>query len=342
MSIQDQEAFLSNIHPFEVLTPGQMSMCIQHMDIAYYPKDSVIISPEKIPDNFFIIIKGSVYEYSADNIVVMDYQNEDSFDSNSLIYGKCSNTFKVNEDLICYEIEKKAFLSLIEKNQKFKDYFLKDLVNKIQTLKDKEYTSQLSSFMIAKVEDTLIHEACMVDENTKLIDAIEKSMEFKTSTIIIKRENGEYGIITDSLLKVKVLLEGRDLTIPVKDIAIFPLLTVNNDSFLFEALTILIKKNIKRVGVKNSAGEMIGILEQIDILSHFANHSSVVDTKIKKSKNVEDLKLASKDLINIVKSLHAKGVKVNHISNLIGQLNTKVYQKLYSLILQKSCKKMLV
>ena len=339
MSIQDQEAFLSNIHPFEVLTPGQMSMCIQHMDIAYYPKDSVIISPEKIPDNFFIIIKGSVYEYSADNIVVMDYQNEDSFDSNSLIYGKCSNTFKVNEDLICYEIEKKAFLSLIEKNQKFKDYFLKDLVNKIQTLKDKEYTSQLSSFMIAKVEDTLIHEACMVDENTKLIDAIEKSMEFKTSTIIIKKENGEYGIITDSLLKVKVLLEGRDLTIPVKDIAIFPLLTVNNDSFLFEALTILIKKNIKRVGVKNSAGEMIGILEQIDILSHFANHSSVVDTKIKKSKNVEDLKLASKDLINIVKSLHAKGVKVNHISNLIGQLNTKVYQKLYSLILPKELQK---
>ena len=339
MSIQDQEAFLSNIHPFEVLTPGQMSMCIQHMDIAYYPKDSVIISPEKIPDNFFIIIKGSVYEYSADNIVVMDYQNEDSFDSNSLIYGKCSNTFKVNEDLICYEIEKKAFLSLIEKNQKFKDYFLKDLVNKIQTLKDKEYTSQLSSFMIAKVEDTLIHEACMVDENTKLIDAIEKSMEFKTSTIIIKKENGEYGIITDSLLKVKVLLEGRDLTIPVKDIAIFPLLTVNNDSFLFEALTILIKKNIKRVGVKKSAGEMIGILEQIDILSHFANHSSVVDTKIKKSKNVEDLKLASKDLINIVKSLHAKGVKVNHISNLIGQLNTKVYQKLYSLILPKELQK---
>jgi len=176
MSIQDQEAFLSNIHPFQVLTPGQMSMCIQHMDIAYYPKDSILISPEKIPERFFIIIKGSVYEYSVDNIIVMDYQHEDSFDSNSLIYGKCANTFKVNEELICYEIEKNTFLSLIEKNQQFKDYFLKDLVNKIQTLKDKEYTSQLSSFMIAKVEDTLINEACIVEENTRLIEGIEKSM----------------------------------------------------------------------------------------------------------------------------------------------------------------------
>ncbi|AXX94344.1 MULTISPECIES: DUF294 nucleotidyltransferase-like domain-containing protein [Arcobacter] len=335
MSIQDQEAFLSNIHPFQVLTPGQMSLCIQHMDIAYYPKDTILISPEKIPNHFFIIIKGSVYEYSADNVVVMDYESEDSFDSNSLIYGKCSNTFRVNEELICYEIEKNTFLNLIEKNQQFKDYFLKDLVNKIQSLKDKEYTSQLSSFMIAKVEDTLIHEACIVEENTKLIDAIQKSMEYKTSTIIIKKASGEYGIITDSLLKVKVLLEGRDLDIPVESIAIFPLLTVNNDDYLFEALTILIKKNIKRIGVTNSKGEMIGILEQIDVLSHFANHSYVVDSKIKKAKNVEDLKSASKDLINIIKSLHAKGVKVNHISNLIGQLNTKVYQKLYNLVLPK-------
>ena len=333
MSIQDQKTFLSNIHPFQVLTSEQMEMCIKHMDIAYYPKDSILINPEKIPNYFFIVIKGSVYEYSNDDIVLMDYQHQDSFDSNSLIYGKCANTFKVFEDLICYEIEKKTFLKLIELNQQFKDYFLNDLVNKIQSLKDKEYTSELSSFMIAKVEDTLIHEPCIVDENTKLIDAIEKSMEYKTSSIVVKKDTGEYGIITDSLLKIKVLLEGRDLTIPVKDIAIFPLLTVNNDDYLFEALTILIKKNIKRIGVTNNKNEMIGILEQMDILSHFANHTYVVDSKIKKSKNIEELKNASKDLLIIIKSLHAKGVKVNHISNLIGQLNTKVYQKLYSLVL---------
>ncbi|RZV19753.1 DUF294 nucleotidyltransferase-like domain-containing protein [Aliarcobacter butzleri] len=339
MSIQDQESFLSNIHPFEVLTPSQMAMCIQHMDIAYYPKDTILISPEKIPEHFFIIIKGSVYEYSNENIVVMDYQHEDSFDSNSLIYGKCDHTFKVNEELICYEIEKKTFLSLIEKNQEFKDFFLKDLVNKIQSLKDKEYTSQLSSFMIAKVGDTLIHEACMVDEDTKLIDAIEKSMQFKTSTIIVKKSDGGYGIITDSLLKVKVLLQGRDLTIPVRDIAIFPLLTIQKDDYLFEALTILIKRNIKRIGVTNNNGEMIGILEQIDILSHFANHTYVIESKIKNANKVEDLKIASNEFLNIIKSLQAKGVKIYHISNLIGQLNTKVYQKLYSLVLPEELQK---
>lgn len=338
MSLQDQEAFLSNIHPFEVLNEEQMNICIKHMDIAYYPKDSVLITPEKISDHFFIIIKGTVYEYAEDEIV-MDYHQEDSFDANSLIYGKCKNTFKVHEDLICYELEKATFLKLIEENKAFKDFFLKDLVNKIKTLKNKEYTSELSSFMIAKVDDSLIHDACIVNKDTKLIDAIEKSMEFKTSTIIVEGENKTYGIITDSLLKVKVLLEGRDLKIPVSDIAIFPLMTVFNDDYLFDALSVMIKRNIKRVGVTNSSGEMVGILEQIDVLSHFANNTYVVDTQIKKAKNIEELKSSSNDLLNIIKSLQAKGVKVNHISNLIGQLNTKVYKKLYKLLLPKELQK---
>lgn len=337
MSLRDQESFLSNIHPFEVLTQEEMSLCIKNMDIAYYPKDTILISPEKVSSNFFIIIKGTVHEYNEEEMV-MDFHQEDSFDSNSLIYGKTKHNFKVYEDLICYELKKEIFLKLIEQNSEFKNFFLNNLVNKIQELKNKEFTSELSSFMIARVDDTVIHESCVVDVGTKLIDAIEKSMEYKTSTIIVR--NGlEYGIITDSLLKMKVLLEGRDLTIPVEEIAIFPLISVQNDDYLFDAFSLLIKNNIKRIGVKNSKGEMIGVLEQIDVLSHFANHTYVVDSKIKKAKTVEDLKEASSELINTIKTLNAKGVKVHHISNLIGQLNLKVYRKLYQLVVPKELQK---
>ncbi|WP_320036278.1 DUF294 nucleotidyltransferase-like domain-containing protein [Halarcobacter sp.] len=333
MSLRDQKSFLSNIHPFELLTEEQMDICIRHMDIAYYAKDEILITPEKIPNHFFVVIKGIVHEYKEDE-VLMDYHHQDSFDGNSLIYGKSKNSFKVYEDLICYEIEKKIFLQLVEENEGFKNFFLTNLVNKFQTLKQKEYKSELSSFMIAKVSDTILHPPCIVDVGTKLIDAIDKSMQFNTSTIIVKKDN-EYGIITDSILKVKVLLEGRDLNIPVESIAIFPILSINKDDYLFDALTLLIKRNIKRVAVTDSKGDLVGMLEQIDVLSHFANHTFVVDSKIKNAQNLEQLKDASIELISTIKTLHAKGVKVNHISSLIGQLNTKVYKKIYKLILPK-------
>ncbi len=335
MSLRDQKSFLSNIHPFEVLTNTQMDQCIKHMDIAYYPKDSILISPEKIPNHFFVIIKGIVHEYNEDE-VLMDYHYEDSFDANALIYSKSKNRFKVYEDLICYEIDKSIFLDFIENNEQFKNFYLNDLVNKFQTLKNKQHTSDLSTFMIAKVSDTILHTPCIVEEETKLLDAIDKSMNFKTSTIIVKNKDNQYGIITDSLLKTKVLLKGRDLSTPVKDIAIYPLITVNLDDYLFEVLTLLIKKNIKRIGVINLEGDMIGILEQIDVLSHFANHTYVVDSKIKKASTKEELKAASIELISTIKTLNTKGVKIHHISNVIGQLNTKIYKKLYDLIVPNS------
>lgn len=333
MSLRDQESFLSKIHPFEVLTPSQMSICIKNMDIAYYAKGTILISPEKVSNNFFIIIKGTVHQHNEDALM-LDFHQEDCFDANSLIYAQTKYTFKVYEDLICYELKKDIFLKLIETNSEFKTFFLNNLVNKIQELKNKEFTSELSSFMIARVDDTVIHESCVVQERTPLIDAIKKSMEFKTSTIIVQK-GIDYGIITDSLLKMKVLLEGRDLAIPVEKIAIFPLISVQNDDYLFDAFSLLIKNNIKRIGVKNSKGEMIGVLEQIDVLSHFANHTYVVDSKIKKAKTIEELKEASTELIDTIKTLNTKGVKVHHISNLIGQLNLKVYKKLYHLVVPK-------
>merc|ERR1711916_382742 len=135
MSLNDQKSFLSNIHPFEFLDEEQMDLCINHMDIAYYPKDTVLINEENIPMHFFIIIKGSVAEFNNDDEMVMDYSTEDSFDANSLIYGKCKNRFVAKEDLICYEIEKKIFLKLIEINEEFKNFFLNDMVHRLKVLK---------------------------------------------------------------------------------------------------------------------------------------------------------------------------------------------------------------
>ncbi|MFW3398475.1 CBS domain-containing protein, partial [Aliarcobacter butzleri] len=79
------------------------------------------------------------------------------------------------------------------------------------------------------------------------------------------------------------------------------LITIQRDDYVFEALTIIIKRNRKRIGVTNNKGGMIGILGQIDILSHYANHTYVIVSKIKNANKDEDIKIASNDLLNISK-----------------------------------------
>ncbi len=333
MSLHDQEAFLKSIPPFDKLTQMQLEFCQKGMNIGYYPKDTVMISPEKISDHFYIIIKGEVNEYNSEELTTV-YHEQDSFDADSLMYEKTQSRFVTSDDLICYELDKKTFLKLLEQNQRFKNFFLKDLASRLQTLKNKEYGNDMSGFMVSKVSEIFLHKPCIVSSDSCLIKAIEKSFEYKTSTIIVQ-DGEQYGIITDSVLKKEVLLKGRDLEDTIaKDIAIFPIVCVEEEDFLFQVLLTLTEKNIKRVGVLKDK-ELIGTIDQIDILSYFANHVSLVAMQITKATNAQELKLASQDIAKSVKSLFVKSVRTTYIAKMVAQLNAKVYMKLFELLLPK-------
>ena len=100
MSMYDLEAFLRAIHPFQLLSKQEMSKAIGAMNIAYYKKETVLLSSSKPSEFLYIIIKGEVGEYSGDELLKV-YSKSNSFDADALIYNKSENSFKVLEELIC-------------------------------------------------------------------------------------------------------------------------------------------------------------------------------------------------------------------------------------------------
>ncbi len=330
MSLHSQKEFLSAHHPFDKLTELELDLCQKNINIGYYPKDTIVISPTNISSHFYIIIKGEVNEYNNEELTSV-YHPDDSFDADSLMYGKTNSTFKVVEDLICYELDKKIFLKLLEQNDKFKSFYLQDLSNRLQSLKKREYTNDMSGFMVAKVSELYLHKACIVQGNITINDAIFKSIEYKTSTIVVEHKS-QYGIITDSVLKKDVLLKGCNLSLQVKDIAKFPFICVKDDDFLFQVLLILTQHTIKRVGVLKD-GKLIGTIDQVDILSYFANHVHLIAVQIAKATTTDELKKASVDITKTVKSLFVKSVQTTYIAKMVAQLNAKIYEKLFTFIL---------
>ncbi len=336
MSLHDQKAFLKSIHPFELLTPRELTKATDSMDIAYYKKDTLLISPELSSEFLYIIIKGEVGEYENDELLKI-YGNSNTFDADSLIYDKSEESFIVIEELICFEMKKKDFKSLLESNSGFKDFFIHDLANKIQSAKQKEYTTQMSGFMLARITDSYLHAPCIVRASKSIMDSLKKMEDLNTNCILVD-EDGELGIVTDSILRKNILYNNYDKYDPIGPIALRPIITIEHDDFLFNALLSFTKNSIKRIIVKRD-GRVVGVLEQLDLLSYFANHTYLVAVQIKKAKSLDELKTASKDFINIIKKLHAKGTKVEYISKLISELNEKVYEKLYEMLVPEELAK---
>jgi CBS domain-containing protein len=335
LSILDQRKLIESIHPFELLSRTTLDNLMKKIDIAYYPKDTLLISKNLPSIAFYIIIKGSVTE-SIDDEIHNVYSHGDTFDADALIYGKCEGKFVVDEDLICYEIKKDDFLELMQ-NKKVQSYFLQDFVTRHQHLKNHDMQSDLSGFLIAKVSDIFLHKACVVEFDESIHSALIKQQELKAHVIIVKHDDA-YCIVTDSDLRNHVLLGGVDIKDDISKIATKGLISIDVEDFLFNALLKMTQSEIKRVVVMKN-NEILGVLEQLDLLSYFANHSHLVAVQIDKAVNIDDLKILQGDLKNLIVTLRAKGVKVRYITKLVSTLNLKVYKKVFDMCVEKELQK---
>lgn len=335
MSILDQRQLIESIHPFELLSPATLDTLMQKIDIAYYPKDTLLIS-QKIPATAFtIVIKGSVNEIIDDEIHNV-YGTGDTFDADALIYNKTKSKFTVEEDLICYEIKKEDFLELLE-NKKVQSYFLQDFVTRHQQLKNHDARSNLTPFLVSRVSDIYLHAACVVEPDETIYNALVKMKEIKGRVILYEKDK-EYSIITDTNLREKVLLGDNTIQDTVESIASHGIITIDYHDFLFNALLLMTQNAIKRV-VVTDGDKIVGILEQLDLLSYFASHSHLVAVRIDKATNIDDLKNLQEDLRNILVTLHSQGVKVRYITKLVATLNAKIYNKLFGMCVPKELQK---
>ncbi len=337
MSILDQRKLIESIHPFELLSSNELDNLMQKIDIAYYTKDTLLFSKTISSIAFYIIIKGSVNEFIDDELHNV-YSTGDSFDADALIYSKTESKFVVDEELICYEIKKDDFLDLMQ-NKKLQGYFLQDFVSRHQQLKEYDISSDLTPFFISKVSEIFLHTPCIVSHEESIYNALIKQRDLKANVIIV--ENGdEYSIVTNSNLRESVLLGKVDVKEKIEKISTKGIISIEINDFLFNALLIMTKQNIKQLVVKDT-NKIVGVLEQIDLLSYFANHSHLVAVQIAKAENIDDLKDLLSDLRNLITTLRAKGVQVRYISKIVSTLNLKIYKKVFDMCvdseLQKKC-----
>jgi CBS domain-containing protein len=70
----------------------------------------------------------------------------------------------------------------------------------------------------------------------------------------------------------------------------------------------------------------------MDLLSYFSNHSHLIVVQIERAANKDQLKKASQNLTTMIQTLNAKGVKIRYITQLVNELNRKVFEKLYHFV----------
>lgn len=332
--MQEQKKFISNIHPFNNLNTFELDDLVEDLDIVYFKANSIVQAQDSNPEFLYFVLKGLIQEINDDEVLSV-YSKGEIFDSVSLIKNHSKNSFVAIEESICYALKKERFMQILSSNQQLENYFFQSISDKLNNNILNEKNKDMANIMIAKVKDAKVHKAVVVDTNKTIYEAATIIKQEKIPTLLLKDEDGEMYIVTDSDFRQKVILNRMDYDDLVVKIASKGLIYINEDDFLFNAQLQMAKHGLKRVVVKNDHDEIVGILDQISLSSFFATNTFAVSNQIINAETLEELKEASHSFIKIIKSLNAKGVKIEFISKLINQLNKKLLDKLYKILAPK-------
>ena len=332
--MQEQKKFISNIHPFNNLNTFELDDLVEDLDIVYFKANSIVQAQDSNPEFLYFVLKGLIQEINDDEVLSV-YSKGEIFDSVSLIKNHSKNSFVAIEESICYALKKERFMQILSSNQQLENYFFQSISDKLNNNILNEKNKDMANIMIAKVKDAKVHKAVIVDTNKTIFEAAKIIKQEKIPTLLLKDEDGEMYIVTDSDFRQKVILNRMDYDDLVVKIASKGLIYINEDDFLFNAQLQMAKHGLKRVVVKNDYDEIVGILDQISLSSFFATNTFAVSNQIINAETLDELKEASHSFIKIIKSLNAKGVKIEFISKLINQLNKKLLDKLYKILAPK-------
>jgi CBS domain-containing protein len=319
--------------PFDRLSPDEVRVVREALDIGYFRPNETIIPRGGTPDCLFIVIKGAVEEHDGDEVVALRGPG-DAFDSRALVQGGGSNAFVAREETLCNLLPRDVTLRLINQNPRFASFFYLDIAHKLDTVSSQEEAARFAPLLGARVCDLFLHRAVFIDATDTIVHAAARMREANSYALFV-RDGEKTGILTRTDLLNATLLDRRSIESPVGPLSRHPVVCVALDDLVSTALLRMTKHNKRRVAVVDG-GAFVGVLEDIDLLSFLAGNSQLVAGRIDRSSSVADLSLAAQRIEPQIRTLRRQGVKVDVVCEIVSDLNRHLYAKLFSLVAPKS------
>ncbi|OWY40023.1 hypothetical protein CEK28_04620 [Xenophilus sp. AP218F] len=317
-----------NFPPFDNLSPAEREQLESQADIAFFADEAVVIGPEQAIDALYVVIKGVVREM-ADEEVVARYRAQDSFDARALVAGQSAHRFIVDEEALLYVLPRAALLTLTESNPRFGAFFFASVSEKLGLLAQRAGHRELQTLLTATVRDVAYRQPVFVSAADS-VRAVAAAMKAHKSKSVLVRDGERLGIFTTTDFR-DIVLDAVPGDAPVGEHCQYQLLTIDSGDFLFNALLLMTRRNIRRLVVTEN-GQAVGILAQVDVLSYFSNHSHLIAQQLERAASLDELARIAQQITRLVQILSEHGVKPPQLGRLVQTLNGRLFARAWQLI----------
>lgn len=315
--------------PFDCLNVAERQRLAEHIDISYFPQGTCLHEPGSTVDTLYVVLKGLVVE-EGNGEVLAYHGPQDSFDSRAMLSGFTQHRLSAVEDTLLFCLPRAEVLAFTQSNPLFGAFFYQEVAARLAALANRPLQGQLQGMLMARVDSAYLSPAYWLESEDSVLEAARVMQKHHATCVLVYSTEGP-GIFTRSELRDFVISGRSAADTPIGPLARRPLVTIDADAYLYNAQLLMAQHTIQRLVVTRE-GLVIGVLEQVELLSFLSNQSHIVLAQIERADSIQELIAANRSMDDLIAALHRSGVKVTLIADLLCQLRRHMLRRVFSLL----------
>ena len=338
--------FLKENAPFDRLPSGLRRFFLDHCELCDFTAGTVILEPAAgRVAHFYVIVEGRVDAErpggGESGLERFQLQAGENFPMAAMIGQRATRTvYRAGTTARCLRLPRAAFEHLISESAVFRDYCLRgvsSLLDQVQQDIQQHAAGNLGgdSTLDTPLGDLMKGDPLTCAPDTPVRRAVEAMHERKVGSVLVTdHDNRPQGIFTLHDLRA-VVAGGSDLDVPLAKVMTGEPLTLDSDTYAFEAVVEMARHRIRHMIITDHSGRLAGVISERDIFALQRINLVHLTRSITGADGVDALIHARGQVGALIDSMMAHGAGVEQITRIITLLNDRTVTRAIELVLEE-------
>ncbi len=334
---------LTRFAPFDRMERAHLEWLAMRLEIGYYAKGEIVLSPEQGEAHKFFLIKQGVVQgeqgvvQAQEDAAWLELHEGECFPLGALLSKRpVTSVYRAQEDVFCYELSAADFLSLTHMSEAFHDFCTRRIANLLEQSKhviQAQYSqsSAEQQSMSSPLSAIIRREPITCAPETPLREVLEAMRHHGIGSMVaVDASHKPVGIFTLHDVLSRVTLPGLSLDIPFASVMSPDPFTLPPHALVHEAALAMARHGFRHILMVEN-GRLKGLLSEKDLFSLQRVGLRQISGAIRNAERLECLQQSALDIRELAHNMLAQGVAAEQLTQIISTLNDLLTKRIIEL-----------
>jgi CBS domain-containing protein len=319
--------------PFNRMDSAHLMWMLERMQLGYYAKDEMIMSPDQgVVEHFLVVKQGEVHGEqkvadASDADAWMELGEGECFPLGALLANRpVASLYRAGKDTFCYLLPVADFHTLLGMSAPFRDFCTRRIASLLEHSKQiiqAQYTQSgaeqqsLTSPLSAIIRRVPI--TC--SPQTSIREAMTRMHELRVGSMVAVDEAGRpLGILTLPDVLERIAIPQIDLEQAVITVMTKKLTSLSPQALAHEAALMMAKEGFRHVLVVENE-RLVGLVSERDLFALQRVGLRQIGSSIRLALTLEELQQSAADIRSMAHNMMAQGVAAEQLTQFISTFN---------------------